>query len=349
MATYYESGTGRTITNPAQADPSKFYIEAGTGKQIAGSALRGTSSSPAPSNPNAGRTQVTLGNGQVVWYDAAGRAYDASGNTVSNMTIAAAKPAVASTTPAQSPNQQTDTAFEKWLNGLAVSDDQKQAIRAVYGAVSTNDEAKAKQITEAMAAAREFSDPFFKAQTRLVTDALTRGLAAREGDLAFNVDQKNRTLQALRDDIAASRDFLSFQNRQELEALRQKYEQDVDTTRDDMAATGFTTSSRRSKAEKLLSDNYGSAVESSNRQLAYQTSALDRRLASNEASTAAEVARLRQLASEGKIADLRTAEEKVGSPAISGLGYTDILGGVGGSIPRQQLTDANSFASAFVF
>lgn len=42
MAYYIESQTGRRIEDPTQADPSKSYVESGTGKTIQGSQLKGS-------------------------------------------------------------------------------------------------------------------------------------------------------------------------------------------------------------------------------------------------------------------------------------------------------------------
>jgi hypothetical protein len=408
-------------------DESGYEAQA---RAMGGTTTPGGGAAPsAPTNTNAGRTPVTLGNGQTVYYDRSGQAYDASGNPVSNTTVAASKagaapPPSANVPPtanvtnnnnaatsfvndptnadlkrqlddmysqagiSQSPlayaadlqalksgksiseiagrygvqytpnaqpgpqapdaNAQTDQEFETWLTGLGVADDQKQAIRAVYDAISTNDADRAKRVEAAMKAATEFSDPYFKAQTRLVMDALQRGLSDREGDLAYEVDSRQRVLKELKDDIAASKDYLSFQNRQELETLKRKFEQDLDATRDNLAASGFTTSSKRVKTEQILTDTYGAAVESSNRQLSYQTGRLNRQGANADINTAAEVERLRHLAESGKLSDIRSAEEKVGSSALSGLGYPT-LGGVGGSIERDKVRDATSFASNFIF
>lgn len=45
MPTFYiESVTGRKITDPAQADPTKFYVKSGTGEKIQGSQLKATPS-----------------------------------------------------------------------------------------------------------------------------------------------------------------------------------------------------------------------------------------------------------------------------------------------------------------
>ncbi len=245
--------------------------------------------------------------------------------------------------------QQTDAEFNSWLATQNLTDDQKAAITAVYDAVSVNDAAKAKQVTEAMAAAAEFSDPYFKAQIALVTDNLARNFQSADGDLAFQSQQLTSSLQKLQDDIAASKDFMSFQTMQELKGLERKYEADIENTQNAMAATGFTQSTRRAKTEGLITDTFGDAVESSNRQLAYQTGNLDRQQSFAQQDTAAQIANIQRLVAEGKIDALRSAEAQVGTNNLSNLGYSGLLGGQGGAIPRAQVNDMTQFASGYAF
>lgn len=251
--------------------------------------------------------------------------------------------------PVAQVNTQTDQQFNQWLSTLNLSPDQKTAIQAIYDAVSTNDIDYAARIDAAMKAATQYSDPYFKAQIRLVTDALDRGLHAKDGDLQFQEKQLANTLTNLKQDIATSKEFMSFQQNQELQQLARNYEGQLENTQNDMAQRGFTTSSIRSRAEQLLNTNYQGLVQSSNRQLAYKTGQLNAQQLRAEADTAAQIENLRRLTSEGKIDALRRAEAQVGSTNLSSLGYTGLLGGVGGEIPAAQAKDALSFANSFIF
>lgn len=235
------------------------------------------------------------------------------------------------------------------LNNPNLSDDQKAAIQSIYDAVSSNDKDTAERIKAAMEAAGKYSDPYFKAQIRLAVDALDRGINSEAGDLQYAEKQLENTLKKIREDAAASKDILSFENMQELQGLARKLETDLGTTRDNLAASGFSSSSRRARSEQILNEENQGLVESSNRQLAYQVGNIDRNVASNEASTAAQLENIRRLAAEGKLDLFRKTEEAVGSdnlPRISGM---DPLGDIGGSIPRAQVQDKLQFASNFVF
>jgi len=227
--------------------------------------------------------------------------------------------------------------------------DMKAAIQAIYDAVESNDADTASRIQVAMKAASEFSDPYFKAQIRLATDSLQRGLTGKEGDLAFAESEKKAALDELRTSTSASKDLLSFEHQQELKNLATKYETDIETTQQNLAATGFTSSSRRARAEGILAEQNQGFVESSTKKYGYETGRLERGLVASETSTAAVVENLRRLNEEGKLDLLRQTEEKVGSSTLGGLGYGNLLGDVGGSIERQKVLDQFQFASNFVF
>lgn len=246
----------------------------------------------------------------------------------------------------QSPEAQAE--LQKILGNPNLSADQKAVIQSIYGAVASGDADTAARVKSAMQAATEFSDPYFKAQVRLATDALDRGISSREGDLAFSENQLKSALSDLTANTSASKDQLSFEHAQELQNLATKYQTDLQNTQDNLAATGFTSSSKRARAEQLLSDENQGLVESSNKSYGYQVGGLDRTLTSKSDSTALQLQNLQRLAAEDKLNLLRDTESKVGSSTLSDLGY-DTLGGVGGTIPRAQAQDAFQFASNFVF
>lgn len=247
------------------------------------------------------------------------------------------------------PNQTTpyDATLETFLSTSALPQDLKAMIQAAYGAISTNDQAKANQLISAFNAASQYSDPYFKAQIRIATDALQRGVQGQEGDLSFKEQQLQNALQDTSSNIAASKDYLSFQHNQELNQLARNYQQELDSTQNDLASRGLTSSSIRSRSEGILKDNYNGMVESNNKTFAFQTGQQNRQLGTAQRDTAAQLAYYQDLAARNKLDLLRKTEEQVGSTNLSG--YSNLLGNIGGQIPQNQVKDALSFASNFVF
>lgn len=240
----------------------------------------------------------------------------------------------------------SNPSLQNMLDQAGLSDDQKSAIDLVYEAIANNDRSLMERAKAAMAAATEFSDPFFKAQARLAIDALDRSLTGREDDLSYREQQLSNTLNDLRNDIQSAGDYLSFQQQQELKSLERNYEQQLQATQEDLAARGFTSSSVRSKKEQLLSDTYGDLRQSSNRSFTERQNQLTNTLGRGERDTQAEIERLRQLTEQGKIDDLRKTEEYLGTDALKGIGYNDnLLGNLPGELDRQKVQDAMSFAS----
>lgn len=247
---------------------------------------------------------------------------------------------------AQAANQQK---LDQLLANPNLTADQRAAIQAIYSAVSNNDQSQADRIKAAIAAATEYSDPYFKAQTRMVLDSIDRGFQAIDDDLGYRESSLTKSLQALQRDIASAKDYLSFQQLQEMKALERNYTEAISTTQEDMASRGFTSSSIRSRKEQLIGDSYGDLRESSNRAFMAKEQSYANQLSDAQTNTAAEIERIRQLAAQGKTDLTRQAEAKVGSTALTNAGYTGGLGNIGGEIPAAQVRDANAFASQFVF
>lgn len=240
-------------------------------------------------------------------------------------------------------NTQFDSQLQQLLTNPNLTADQKKAIEAIFNATSTNDQQLATKFISAMNASTEFSTPFFKAQTALVTDALTRGLQANEGDLSYRQDQLNRTLNTLRENTAASLNQLDFTNQQELKNLALSLEKDLEDNAQNLAATGKTFSSIRSRTDKLINENNQGLVESSRRQFGFQQGNLNRALSTAESNTTRDLAYLTDKNTQARIAALREAEQKVGSDALRGAGFNSgLLGNIFGALPQQQQEKAIS-------
>lgn len=253
------------------------------------------------------------------------------------------------TTPASDAAPAQDPVLTQILSNPNLDAGQKKILVTADQVVKSGDTDLAGRLIEAMKAASEFSDPYFKAQVRLATDALQRGISAKEGDLAFAEQQQKAALDELRANTAASKEYLSLEHAQELKRLESKYQQDLATTQDNLAATGFTSSSRRNRAEQILNENNQGLVESSNRKYGYDIGNLDRSLTTGDANTQAQIVNLKRLAAEGKIDLLRKAEKDIGTANLQPLGYTGLLGNIGGDLERQKVLDSASFANNFVF
>lgn len=244
-----------------------------------------------------------------------------------------------------------DDIVKKLIENPNLTADQKSIFEEYFKVLSRNDVAKYNQLVAAFNASTQFSDPYFKAQTAMVTDALTRELSANAGDLEFAEKQLSNTLKDLRESTAASAGYLDFQKEQELKSLDKEYEVELENKRQNLAAVGKTSSSVRSKAEQLLSEQKEGLVESVGKQFSYQTGQLSSKLAGGERNTALELERLKDVNTQKRIAELRRTESLIGSGQLSSLGYGggDVLGDVGGDIERQKIQNALSFSNNFVF
>ena len=292
--------------------------------------------------PNQGSGNVGGGgNGTVKTFTTpSGAVVDERGNLISSPTNQTNQPIPDQPHP-------NDTTLEDLLKNPNITQDQKNMVKGVYDVVSKYDEAQANKLIAGFNAATQFSDPFFKAQTAMVVDSLKRGLAANAGDLKFSETQLQNTLADLKSNIEASKDYADFEKTKQLEELARNYEADLETNRQNLAMVGKTSSSVRSRSEQLLQEQNAGLVESVGKKFSFQTGGLERQQASAVRDLPLELARLQDKSTQARIEALRKAEAEVGSGALSG--YADILTGIGGELPRKQVSDALSFGSNWVF
>lgn len=237
-------------------------------------------------------------------------------------------------------DSELDAQLQALLNNPNLSQDQKDLVQNIFDLTTTNDKANMVRFISAINAATEFSAPFFKAQVLVATDALSRSISGLEGDLEFQEGRLGRSLELLRQNTEASKGLLSFEHQQELRNLETNFEQDLETTRQSLATVGKTSSSVRSRAERLLTEQKEGLVSSSRRRFAFETGRLERGLGAERVDTAAQIAFLTDKATQDRITKLREAESQVGTAKLEGLGFAGLLGGQPGSIPRQQQLEA---------
>lgn len=242
-----------------------------------------------------------------------------------------------------STNTDEETKFFASPEFNALTKDQQDAIRAVFGAVQTNDTQKKDLLQKAITKATENADPIFKQNLRMANDALDRGFTDTDNDLQFQEKQLTTALDRLKTDNAYNKNDLTIEQQNDLKQLEDNYTQQLGDTRQQLAAGGFTDSSRRASAEKILATTKGNLVESSNRQFAAKTRELDNATTRGAEDTATEIERLRELATSKKTALGRSTEATVGSANIHQDGYTP-LGNIVGTEEQKRQKDIDATA-----
>ena len=166
--------------------------------------------------------------------------------------------------------------MQQLLSDPNLSDDDRAAVKELFNIVSSNDQDLANRFVEAFNTAAKISDPYFKQQARIFVDDIQRGFVSLEEDAAIREKQLRNRLTDLREDVAASRDFLTLEQQKELKDLERTSQIQLENTREDLASRGFTFSSRAAEAEKLLEETTGEMRESVNRKFGGQLAELQR-------------------------------------------------------------------------
>ena len=207
-----------------------------------------------------------------------------------------------------------------------------------------------KKLEAAFVEAEKIADPYFRQQIRMMKDTLQRGFVRIDEDLQFREQQLMNSLNDLKTDVQSQLGNLSLDQTQQLKQLQRQYEITLEGTRENMAARGFTSSTRRTEAETLLGDQTGEFRESLERQFGARKLELENKAARGDRDAQAELARLQQLASDQKVDAFRQAEAQLGSGDLPPLaGAPAPLGGIVGEIPAAKNKDALQAASALTF
>ena len=231
----------------------------------------------------------------------------------------------------------------------ALPADQQAVARSVFNSVASNDTDTAAQLSAALNKAKEFADPYFKAQISIALDTLVRGFTEADNKLQFDETSLNQKLSDLRDITATSKEFLTLDQQAELKKLEQTYTTQLETVQNDLSAAGFGDSSRRTKTENLLSTTKGDLVESTNRAFAQNMNKLNTNLNINERDTAQEIERLKQITAGNKTDLGRKVEGLIGSENLPNTAGYNPLGGVTGSQQQDYYKDVINATQRFVF
>lgn len=312
------------------------------GKFVANKSSTSSSSSKTSSDKNSSKAPTV------------NYAFDSKKETASqyNARIAKEREAVASytekqtKTPEETKTDKTDKgslSLDTLLNDATVKGlpkDQQEVVKAIYLAIGENNAESAQKLVSAFKAAEKLADPYFKQQIRLASDAVERGFVQVDKELEFEEMQASRRLKDLQDDIAARGEYLGLEEENALRGIEREYKQTLDTTRQNLAATGRSSSSVRAETEQLIEESTGDLRESTKRSFGQQKKEIGDKLTRGVRDTQAEVERLREVAKQSKTGLFRKAEEQLGTAGLPRLNFdVNPLGGIYGTINEDKQND----------
>lgn len=243
-----------------------------------------------------------------------------------------------------------DTALRATPEFNALSEEDQESVLAVFAVIAGNDKTQADRLAKAFQVASKINDPVFSQQLRLAVDAIERGFVSIDNEAEFAEQQLQSRLSDLREDFERNKSFFTLEQITAMKEIDRAFAQNLDVLQTNLAATGFTSSSRRTKKEGFLSDATGDLRESTSRKFEFQLDQNRASLDRGERNTSSELARLKQLTEEGKLDFLRGGEAEVGTENLPSLpGAPDPLGDIFGKIPADKLQSTINAATSFVF
>jgi hypothetical protein len=226
--------------------------------------------------------------------------------------------------------------------------DQQEAVRAIFEAIANNDQEMANRLTNAFEASSKLATPYFKQQLRLAKDELERGFVEISKEKEFKERQAKKRLLDLQQDVVSQKDYLSLEETAQLKDIERQYTQEVKSVRQDMAASGMTSSSVRAETEDILNQTTGEMRESTRRRFGFKKNELDTAFTREERDVQDEVNRLTEVAKSSQLDLFRKAESTIGTGNLPNLGLTP-LGGIYGDIPENQTRDIISGVNNLIF
>lgn len=248
-------------------------------------------------------------------------------------------------------SQYDDSTLRNSPEFKALSPEDQDAVLAVFGAIAGNDKEQAARLAEAFSAASKINDPYFNQQLRIAVDAIERGYVSIDEEGAYAQLQLDRRRADLNEDLERTKEYLTAEQATALRDIERSYGVELENLQQNLAATGFTSSSRRLNKEGLLNEATGDLRESTNRKFGFQIASSELDAERGNRDITSEVERLKQLTQEKKLDFLRSAEQQVGTgnlPSLSG-DVPSPLGGIYGDLPSQKLQNTINAATDFVF
>lgn len=243
-----------------------------------------------------------------------------------------------------------DSTLRKTEAFKKLSEEDQQAVLAVFGAIAGNDKTQADRLAQAFTAASKINDPYFGQQLRLAVDAIERGYVAIDQEAQFEEEQIRNRLKDFREDFERKKQFMTLEQASVMKEIDREYSQNLEVLQNNLAASGFGSSSRKQKQVGLLDEATGDLRESKNRRFEFERETDDKNLLREERDTLREISRLERLTREQKLDFLRSGEQKVGTKNLPTLpGAPDPLGDIYGQIPSDKLQNTISAATSFVF
>lgn len=233
---------------------------------------------------------------------------------------------------------------------MALGKDDQEAVLSVFKAVAGNDAAQANRLVGAFKAATKLNNPYFNEQLRLATDAIERGYVEIDKEEEYKEMQLKRRRDDVRIDYDKKKEYLTLEQASDMRAIERQYTTELDDTRQNLAATGKSSSSQRVQKEQILESTFGDLRSSTNRKFAFEQEAEASNVARTDRDVSSELARLAELTKAGKLDFLRKAEQQVGSKNLPRLDANyKSLGNVYGDIERNRIEDNLNSAVSFVF
>lgn len=198
-----------------------------------------------------------------------------------------------------------------------------------WSIVASQNDQKAKAFSDALDVAAKQSNAYYGEIFNIAKDSLQRTLGTNDADLNSMETSLMSRRDAIKSALATDTGYLSTEQQASLAKQADEYDQQITSIRNNMAATGLTSSTIAARADELAKKANEGVVGGITRATQYQLNKANQSAQSNLADIDLQQKDAERKTLEAKTSAIRSAEAQFGTAALRGLGYDSLL--LGGS------------------
>jgi len=232
---------------------------------------------------------------------------------------------------------------------MQLDENNKAIVSYYYNTLASQNTTKAEAFKTALDLASQQADPYWKEKINIIEDELLRATGSADADLASQEKTLMDRKSAIQEDLTINKQYLTAEQQAELARQADSYENSLISVRDQMAATGLSSSSIRNRAEDTLAKNNADVIGSSTRAYEKNISDLSNTATRELATIAQQTADLQRTTLENKTSLARAAEASIGSSELADTNIAPLLmGDISGTLLDTKGTDILNRAKALM-
>ena len=234
---------------------------------------------------------------------------------------------------------------------MSLPQDLRDFLAGYYDILKFSSKETRQLMVKALEEAALQADPYFAEQIRIAQTELLRGMGILEEDFESQEAALVTNIERLEEDLQIGGGRISIDKQAELARQKQRYEIQLDSLQESVRHKGLTFSTRRARAERILSKTQQDIVESTERKYQRQLTDLESRARRGDENARRQLTDLKRKFGEAGTTLVRATEAQLGTeklPALPGAPGATPIGDVTGELYETKVKDIFERAKAMM-